>query len=60
MENENQNKPEFKVAGLTMEKLSIYYGLFLILWGLIVSFISGSGSMTSYIPSILGLPILGI
>ena len=57
MENENQT-PEFKVASLTMEKLSIYYGLFLILWGLIVSFISGSGSMTSYIPSILGLPIL--
>ena len=58
MENENQNTPEFKVAGLTMEKLSIYYGLFLILWGVIVSLISGSGSMTSYIPSFLGVPIL--
>ena len=58
MEIENQNNTEFKVAGLTMEKLSIYYGLFLILWGVIVSFISGSGSFTSYIPSILGAPIL--
>ena len=58
MEVENQNNTEFKVAGLTMEKLSIYYGLFLILWGVIVSFISGSGSFTSYIPSILGIPIL--
>ena len=58
MEVENQNSTEFKVAGLTMEKLSIYYGLFLILWGVIVSFISGSGSFTSYIPSILGAPIL--
>jgi len=58
MEVENQNITEFKVAGLTMEKLSIYYGLFLILWGVIVSFISGSGSFTSYIPSILGSPIL--
>ena len=58
METENQNITEFKVAGLTMEKLSIYYGLFLILWGVIVSFISGSGSFTSYIPSILGAPIL--
>ena len=55
---ENQNNSEFKVVGLTMEKLSIYYGIFLILWGVIVSFISGSGSMTSYIPSILGVPIL--
>ena len=58
MENENQNTPEFKVAGLTMEKLSIYYGLFLILWGVIISLISGSDSMTSYIPSFLGVPIL--
>ena len=58
MEVENQNNSEFKVAGLTMEKLSIYYGIFLILWGVIVSLISGSGSMTSYIPSILGVPIL--
>ena len=57
MENENQNF-EFKVGGLTMEKLSIYYALFLILWGVIVSLISGSGSLTSYIPSFLGLPIL--
>ena len=58
MEIENQSTSEFKVIGLTMEKLSIYYGLFLILWGVIISFISGSGSMTSYIPSILGVPIL--
>ena len=58
MEVENQNNTEFKVVGLTMEKLSIYYGIFLILWGVIVSFISGSGSFTSYIPSILGIPIL--
>ena len=58
MEVENQNNSEFKVVGLTMEKLSIYYGIFLILWGVIVSLISGSGSMTSYIPSILGVPIL--
>ena len=58
MENENQNTPEFKVGGLTMEKLSICYGLFLVLWGLIVSLISGSSSMTSYIPSFLGVPVL--
>ena len=58
MENENQTDLEFRVVGMTMEKLSIYYGIFLILWGVIISLISGSGSMTSYIPSILGMPIL--
>ena len=49
---------EFKTLGMTIEKFSIYYGIFLILWGLIISFISGSGSFTSYIPSFLGVPIL--
>ena len=58
MDFNDQNTSEYKVAGLTMEKLSLYYGLFLILWGVIVSFISGSSSITSYIPSILGIPIL--
>ena len=58
METENQNNTEFVVAGLTIEKLSIYYGLFLILWGVVISFISNSESFTSYIPSILGVPIL--
>ena len=58
MENGNQTDLEFRVVGMTMEKLSIYYAIFLILWGVIISLISGSGSMTSYIPSILGMPIL--
>ena len=57
MENEELNK-EFKVLNLTIEKLSLYYGVFLIIWGIIVSFISGSASATSYIPSFLGLPLL--
>ena len=56
MENEELNK-EFKVLNLTIEKLSLYYGIFLIIWGVIVSFISGSNSATSYIPSFLGFPL---
>ena len=56
MENEVLNK-EFKVLNITIEKLSIYYGFFLIAWGIIVSFVSGSTSATSYIPSFLGFPL---
>ena len=41
-----------------MENFSVIYGLFLIIWGVIISLISGSDSFTSYIPSILGLPVL--
>ena len=49
---------EFKVFGLNIENFSVIYGSFLIFWGLLVSFISGSNSLTSFIPSFIGLPIL--
>ena len=54
----NIDNNDFKIFGLTIEKLSILYGLFLIIWGILISFISNSVSFTSYIPSLLGLPIL--
>lgn len=52
------NKNEYIFAGLTMEKISLIYGLFLILWGAGVSYLSASNSITSYIPSMFGLPVL--
>ena len=56
--NTSQNLNEFKIFGLSIENFSVFYGLFLIFWGIMISIISGSNSFTSYIPSILGLPIL--
>ena len=41
-----------------MENISIIYGVFLILWGTGVSYLSSSDSITSYIPSMFGVPIL--
>ena len=52
------NKNEYPFMGLTMENISLIYGIFLILWGIGVSYLSDSNSITSYIPSIFGLPIL--
>jgi uncharacterized membrane protein len=49
---------EFTFLRKSMENVSIIYGIFLIIWGVGVSFISGSNSLTSYIPSMFGLPIL--
>ena len=57
MENENLVK-EFKVFNITIEKFSFFYGVFLILWGVVISFVSGSSSLTSFIPSFLGLPLV--
>ena len=53
-----QEIEEFKVFNKNIEQISIYYGFFLIIWGIVVSFISGSSSFTSYIPSYIGLIIL--
>jgi len=49
---------EFLFLGTNIEKISILYGFFLISWGIIISFLSGSISITSYIPSFLGIPVL--
>ena len=54
MENTNT---EFKVFGKNIESVSIYYGIFLMLWGVVISFLAKSSSFTSYIPSYLGLII---
>jgi hypothetical protein len=51
---------EYTFLGLNMEKISILYGAFLIIWGLWVTSITGSDSITSYIPSILGIPIINL
>ena len=58
MTENNSSINEFKVYGIAIEKFSIIYGLFLIFFGFLVSFISKSESMTSYIPSFFGIPIL--
>ena len=58
MENQNTNVKEFIFLGRSMESISITYGIFLIIWGIAVSVISDSNSLTSFIPSIFGLPIL--
>ena len=53
-----QEIKEFKVFNKNIEQVSVYYGFFLVIWGVIVSYISSSSSFTSYIPSYIGLIIL--
>ena len=52
------NKNEFTFLSFNIVDLCLFYGVFLVFWGIIITFISGSNSITSYIPSILGFPIL--
>ena len=48
---------EFIFLGMNMRDISINYGGILILWAMIVSILSNSQSVTSWIPAMLGFPI---
>ena len=50
-------KLHFQFLGLTVEKISIFYGIFLIIFGSFISIVSNSNSLTSYIPTFFGIPI---
>ena len=50
-------KKKFTFLGKNIEFISIYYGIFLFFWGLLVTFVSDSQSITSLIPSLLGFLI---
>ncbi len=52
------SQKEYKFVGLNMESISIIYGIFLIIWGLFTNYFSSSNSITSYVPTFLGLPVL--
>tara|TARA_B100001996_G_scaffold382533_1_gene374619 strand:+ start:3999 stop:4388 length:390 start_codon:yes stop_codon:yes gene_type:complete len=49
---------EFSVAGQSMPRITIGFGTLLIVWGVIISIISASNSITSFFPSLLGIPLL--
>ena len=49
---------EFTFLGNTMENVAMIYGIFLIVWGIGVTILSDSQSITSLIPAIFGIPIL--
>ena len=49
---------QFTVAGQSIPTITTGYGGFLVLWGIVITQISGSESWTSYAPSALGKPML--
>ena len=51
-------RTQYTVAGQSIPTITISYGSFLILWGIVISQISESTSITSYFPSLLGAPLL--
>ena len=52
------NNTEYLVFGFTIEKLCLLYGVILVMFGIAISYASSSASLTSYIPSFLGFPLI--
>ena len=48
---------KFTFCGITMDRFSLAYGCFLIIWALTVSILTQSNSLTSWIPAFIGAPI---
>ena len=56
--SENTHKTQdFRVFSLSIEFLTTLYGLFMVIWGISISLISGSSSITSMIPAFIGVPL---
>ena len=57
MSENTHNTQDFRVFSLSIEFLTTLYGLFMIIWGISISLISGSSSITSMIPAFIGVPL---
>ena len=57
MSENTHNTQDFRVFSLSIEFLTTLYGLFMVIWGISISLISGSASITSMIPAFIGVPL---
>ena len=48
---------KFTFFGIEMDRFTIAYGCFLIIWALVVSILTNHNSFTSWIPAFIGAPI---
>ena len=57
MSENTHNTQDFRVFSISIELLTTLYGLFMVIWGISISLISGSSSITSMIPAFIGVPL---
>ena len=57
MSENTHNIQDFRIFSLSIEFLTTLYGLFMVIWGIAISLISGSTSITSMIPAFMGVPL---
>ena len=57
MSENTHNTQDFRVFSLSIEFLTTLYGLFMVIWDIFISLISGSSSITSMIPAFIGVTL---
>ena len=58
MEENSHTTEDFRVFSLSIEILTLIYGLFMVIWAFSISIIAESSSITSLVPAFIGFPLI--
>ena len=58
MEENSHTTEDFRVFSLSIELLTLIYGLFMVIWAFSISTIAESSSITSLVPAFIGFPLI--
>ena len=58
MEENSHSTEDFRVFSLSIELITLIYGLFMVIWAFSISIIAESSSLTSFVPAFIGFPLI--
>ena len=58
MEENSHSTEDFRVFSLSIELITLIYGLFMVIWAFSISIIAESSSLTSLVPAFIGFPLI--
>ena len=58
MEENSHTTEDFRVFSLSIELITLIYGLFMVIWAFSISIIAESSSLTSLVPAFIGGPLI--
>ena len=58
MEENSHSTEDFRVFSLSIELITLLYGLFMVIWAFSISIIAESSSLTSFVPAFIGCPLI--
>ena len=58
MEENSHTSEDFRIFSLSIELITLIYGLFMVFWAFSISVIAESSSITSLVPAFIGFPLI--